>query len=146
MTPEAMIKPMATSTTVNSGDPAQNVLLPKRPFNILLRIAAQKQGLAFNSDNSVQNVPFTFGAGSTLRQDNISWYRLGVPGFKLHHVTTADEGEHTAPGDSQANVLFPLQSGSNQGHEFPGGDDHHTNPTSKQTCDYSGKGLFNVLP
>ena len=72
MTPEAMIKPMAASTTINLGDPAQNVLSPERPFQVLLGIAAQKQGLACNADHPVHHVPFTFRAGSTLRQDNIS--------------------------------------------------------------------------
>lgn len=136
MTPEALIKLRLDSTTINLGDPAQNILSPERPYQILLGIAAQKQGLALNADHAVHHVPFTFRAGSTLCQDNISWQRLGVHGFKLDHVARADEGEHTAPGDSQANVLIPLQSGPNQGHDLPDGDDYHTNPTRKPTCDW----------
>jgi hypothetical protein len=69
MTPHAMIKPTDASVTINSGDPAQNVSSRKRPLTIPLRIAAQKEGLAFNPDNAVQNVSFTFGSGSALRQD-----------------------------------------------------------------------------
>ena len=69
MTPYALIKPMDASVTINPGDPAQNVSPRKRPFTILLRIAAQKEGLAFNPDHTVQNVSFTFGYGSALRQD-----------------------------------------------------------------------------
>jgi hypothetical protein len=68
-TPYAVIQPMDASVTINSGDPAQNVSSRKRPLTIPLRIAAQKEGLAFNPDNAVQNVSFTFGSGSALRQD-----------------------------------------------------------------------------
>jgi hypothetical protein len=69
MTPYAMIKPVGASVTINEGDPAQYVSSRKRPFTIRLRIAAQKEYLAFNPDNAVQNVSFTFGDGSALRQD-----------------------------------------------------------------------------
>lgn len=69
MTPYALIKPMGASVTINEGDPAQNVSSRKRPFTIRLRIAAQKEYLAFNPDHAVQNVSFIFGYGSALRQD-----------------------------------------------------------------------------
>jgi hypothetical protein len=83
-TPDALIKLMDTSVTINPGDPAQNVSPRKRPFTILLRIAAQKERLAFNPDHAVQNVSFTFGSGSALRQDQISWDWEAMHGFKLH--------------------------------------------------------------
>ena len=69
MTPYAMIKPVGASVTINQGDPAQNVSSRKRPFTIRLRIAAQKESLAFNPDHAVHNVSFTSGYGSALRQD-----------------------------------------------------------------------------
>jgi hypothetical protein len=101
---------MAASMTKNLGDPAQNILRRKRAFRIRLGIAAQKEGFAFNPDNAVQNVAFNSGNGSALRQDYISFYRLGVQRLKLHHVATADKREHTAARGSQANMLMPLQS------------------------------------
>jgi hypothetical protein len=67
--PYALIKPMDASVAINQGDPAQDVSSGKRPFTILLRIAAQKEYLAFNPDNAVQNVSFPSGFRSALRQD-----------------------------------------------------------------------------
>ena len=59
MTPYALIKPVGASVTIDEGDPAQNVSSRKRPFTIRLRIAAQKEYLAFNPDHAVQNVSFS---------------------------------------------------------------------------------------